>query len=70
MAISLQAFRNGEAVGEYRIVEKQGQSEQECVDHAFRHLRIDLQYRFLGHHGFIIPTGKETDPMLYKGGRA
>jgi hypothetical protein len=68
MKIAMQVFDNGEPLGEY--VFSAGTTEQAIVDDLFRHARIDFQYRFLGSYGFIIPTGKDGDYMLFNGGRA
>ena len=70
MKITLQAFRNSEALGEYIANVDEATTEQEAVDILFLHMRIDLQYRFLGNSGFIIPSGKSNDYMLFNGGRA
>ena len=53
MRITIQAFRNGEALGEYVANVKDATTEQDAVDIFLKHSRIDLQFRFLGMHGVI-----------------
>lgn len=70
MKITVQIFENGKALGEGVANVKDAATEQEAVDTMFSAMRIDRQYRFLGSHGFIIPTGKTNDYMLFNGGKA
>jgi hypothetical protein len=68
--ITVQIFENGYALGEGIATVKEASTEQEAVDIMFKHMRVDRQFRFLGHNGFIIPTGKADDYMLFNGGKA
>lgn len=67
--ITVQIFRNGEALGEGHAT-LEAESEQAAVDEIFRHVRIDQRYRFLGHNGFITPTGESDSYLLWNGGKA
>lgn len=46
------------------------ENEQAAVDHIFKHVRIDRRYRFLGEHGFVLPTPSASDYLLFNGGKA
>ena len=70
MKITVQVFESGNALGEGVANVKEAKSEQEAVDIIFGHMRIDRQFRFLGRHGFVIPSGKDGDYMLFNGGKA
>jgi len=67
--IAIQIFQNGEAVAE-KVADIHAETEQAAVDYIFSHLRIDLRYRFLGMHGFVLPTPSVNDYMLWNGGKA
>ena len=56
MLITIQAFQNGQAVGEYRANVKEAKTEQEAVDMFLKHARIDLRYVFLGARGKLTPS--------------
>jgi hypothetical protein len=70
MKITVQVFENGKALGEGIATVERALAEQEAVDALFMHMRIDRQFRFLGSYGFIIPSGKDGDHMLFNGGKA
>ncbi len=71
ISITVQVFSNGEALAEVVANVKAAVSEQDAVDQLFRHVRIDRQYRFLGRHGFILPTDAQVNShLLFKGGKA
>lgn len=53
MKITVQAFQNGKALGEYIANVKEANTEQEAVNIFLKYSRIDLQFRFLGMHGIV-----------------
>ena len=53
--LTVQAFQNGKPIGEY-VARSTAKTEQEMADwmHANRH--PEVEFKFLGSHGFIKPS--------------
>jgi hypothetical protein len=70
MQITVQIFEDQKALGEVVVRDSAAETEQDAVDTIFKCVRIDRRYRFLGAHGFILPTDTTAAYLLYNGGRA
>lgn len=54
--IAVLVSNGNESIGEYVFHVKNVDSELQAVNKLYRSLRTNLQYKFLGENGFVIPS--------------
>jgi hypothetical protein len=64
MTLTVQAFRNGEAIGEW-VATSQGMDEQQMADYIFSHAKDGIGFRFLGLRGIVEPSVCRIPAIAY-----